>query len=335
MSTTSRPRVAVVGTSHWHHKFYRETIARDAEVVAFSDPSPAKIKEVEPFYGEIGRLDWKELLEPALKLDGVVVLAPHDEMREVCLAFIERRIPIILEKPGGLSGEQVGDIRAAAKQAGVPVTVAFIQRLGNTWKHMQRAGTLEYASFNFHSGPPSRYVNQSPWVLTHAHSGGGCFINLGVHYIDLFLGATNAKTVTVQAQAQYLLSKGTDVEDRLTALLTTEAGTSAVIETGYAFPASPDIRYLSYSMRGSDGFLMIDRSGEVAFTPISGPTEVVKEDVDSGPLTLLYMKAAIAGLREGFKDLPQIDQLHRAMQVVTAAYRSAKEGAAVTVTIAW
>ncbi len=335
MNTALRPRVAVVGTSHWHHKFYRETIARDADVVAFSDPSPAKIKEVEPFYGDKGHLDWKDLLDPALKLDGVVVLAPHDEMREVCLAFIERQVPIVLEKPGGLTSAQVGDIRAAAKKANVPVTVAFIQRLGNTWKHMQRAGQLEYASFNFHSGPPSRYVNQSPWVLTHAHSGGGCFINLGVHYIDLFLGATNARRVTVQAQAQTLFSQGTDVEDRLTALLTTETGTSAVIETGYAFPSSPDIRYLSYSMRGSEGFLMIDRSGEIAFTPLSGPTDVVTENVDSGPLTLLYMEAAVAGFANGFKDLPHIDQLHRAMQIVDAAYRSAREGVAVTVDIAW
>ena len=335
MTDTRRPRVAVVGSSHWHHKFYRETIARDAEVVAYSDPSPAKLLEVESFYGKVGTPDWRALLDRKLALDGVVVLAPHDEMRTVCLEFIERGIPVILEKPGGVSASQVREIRVASERLGVPVTVAFIQRAGNVWKNLQRVGKLDYATFIFHSGPPERYVNQSPWVLTHKHAGGGCFINLGVHYVDLFLTATGAKSLTVQAQSQNLMSKQYDVEDRVTALLTTETGVAAVIEVGYAFPASPDIRYLSYSARGSAGFLAIDRSGEVAFTPLTGATDVINENVDSGPLTSVYMRAAISGIASGFAGLPGIAELHRAMQVVDAAYASASENRAVSVDVAW
>src|ERR1700682_441894 len=229
MVEPARPGVAVVGTSHWHHKFYREIIARDAEVVGFSDPSAAKIKEVEPFYGNIGSLDWRALLDEKLALDGVIVLAPHDEMKAVCLAFIERGIPIILEKPGGMSAREVGEIRRAADAKKVPIAVAFIQRAGNLWKHLQRVGKLDYATFLFQSGPPERYINQSPWALERVHAGGGSFINLAVHYIDLFLQATHAASVTVQAQAQGRLSRAYDVEDRLTALISTDDGVSAVI----------------------------------------------------------------------------------------------------------
>jgi predicted dehydrogenase len=303
--------------------------------VAYSDPAPHKIDEVREFYGDTGRLDWRDLLDEKLKLDGVIVLAQHDQMMEVCLAFIARQIPIILEKPGGMSAQEVGAIRAAAEKNNTPIAVAFIQRAGNLWKHLQRVGKLDYATFLFQSGPPERYIKQSPWALELVHAGGGSFINLAVHYIDLFLAATKAKAVTVQAQAQYRLSGAYDVEDRMTALVTTDDGVSAVIECGYIFPASPDIRYLAYSARGSDGFLAIDRSGDIALTAISGETTVVNENVDSGPLTGLFMRRAIAGFGTGFPGLPGIADMHRAMQVVDAAYASAHEKRAVSATIAW
>jgi predicted dehydrogenase len=337
-----RPRLAVVGTSHWHHKFYREIIAQDSQVVAFSDPNPEKIKEVEPFYGNIGRLDWRELLDERLKLDGVIVLAPHDEMKEVCLAFIERRIPIFIEKPGGMNAAEVGAIREAAERLNVPIAVPFIQRLGNLWKYLQQVGTLDYATFLFQSGPPERYINQSPWALERVHAGGGCFINLAVHYIDLFLIATRASKVTVQAQAQYRLSRAYDVEDRLTALITTDDGVSAVVECGYAFPGTPPGggsnplgRYLAYSARGSEGFLAMDGNGDIALTPKVGDKFVVNDNVDSGPLSKIFIRDAIAGISTGFAGLPGIGDLHRTMQVVDAAYDSAYNKRAVTATIVW
>lgn len=336
MAATDRPRVAVVGSSHWHHKFYRETLARDAQVVGYSDPSAAKLQEVEPFYGPVGHLDWQALLDPALALEAVVVLAPHDEMKDVCLAFIAQDIPVILEKPGGMNADEVGAIRAAANARNMPVAVAFIQRAGNLWKQLQRVGRLDYATFLFQSGPPERYINQSPWALEHKHAGGGSFINLAVHYIDLFLEATHAQSLTVQAQAQARLSRPYDVEDRLTALITTDDGVSAVIECGYIFPTSPQVRYLAYSARGAEGFLAIDRSGDIAFTAAEGgATDVINEDVDSGPLTGIFIRDAIAGIRSGFAGLPDVDALHRSMQVVDAAYASVAQQRAITTTIAW
>lgn len=333
MSQYAKPRLAVVGSSHFHHKFYRTTIARDADVVAYSDPNPAKIEEVREFYGDTGHLYWRDLLDPALRLDGVINLAPHDEMKAVSLAFIERGIPIILEKPGGISATEVNEIRQAADQANVPIAVAFIQRAGHLWSHLQKLGKLDYATFLFQSGPPERYLNQSPWILQQKHAGGGSFINLAVHYIDLFLEATAATSLRVQAQSQRRLSPDYDVEDRMTALITTPEGVSAVIEVGYIFPAAPDVRYLSYSARGENGFLAIDRNGDIAFTAPNAKAEVTNTNVDSGPLTTLFIEAAVAGVKNGFQGLAGIADLHRTMQVVDAAYQSAKTGAAVTIDI--
>jgi predicted dehydrogenase len=118
MGASSRPRIAVVGSSHWHHKYYRDTLARECDVVAYSDSSPAKLAEGRSWYGDVGHRDWHDLLDESLRLDGVVVLAEHDRMAEVCLAFIERRIPIVLEKPGGLNAAEVGRVRQRADRRG-------------------------------------------------------------------------------------------------------------------------------------------------------------------------------------------------------------------------
>lgn len=337
MTTTQphTPRLAVVGSSHWHHKFYKTSIAHKSELVAYSDPSEAKRDEVSDLYGDTGHADWRDLLDESLDLDGVVVLGPHDEMTEVALAFIERGIPVVLEKPGGLDAEQVGRVRAASEAAGVPVTPLFIQRVGNLRESLQQVGDLDYVTFVFHSGPPERYVNQSPWALEHKHAGGGCFINLAVHYIDLFLESTRATRLTVQAQSQARFSQPYDVEDRMTALVTTPDGISATIEVGYAFPTSPTTRYLSYSARGSKGFAELDGQSTITFTQADGTTSRRTDNVDSGPLTTLFIDAAIDSVLTGFEGLPTVADLHRTMQVVDAAYRSAREGTAVTVDIAW
>jgi predicted dehydrogenase len=335
MSTEPRPRFAVVGTSHWHHKFYRESLAAKADVVGYSDPSPAKIAEVQPFYGGVSHTDWHELLDDELRLDGAVVLGPHDEMAEVALAFIKKRIPLVIEKPGGLNAEQVGRVRQAATAAEVPTAVLFIQRLGNLWPALQQVGKLDYATFVFHSGPPERYINQSPWALVHQHAGGGAFINLAVHYIDLFLAATKARQLRVQAQSQARLSTPYDVEDRLTALLSTPDGISANVEVGYAFPTSPTFRFLNYYGRGDKGFFEFDGRGNIITTAATGETTSRQANVDSGPLTKLLIEAAIDSVRTGFDGLPDISDLHRTVQVVDAAYHSARTGQAVDVEIAW
>jgi hypothetical protein len=95
------------------------------------------------------------------------------------------------------------------------------------------------------------------------------------------------------------------------------------------------MRYLAYSARGSAGFLAIDRNGDIALTDPAGVTTMGKENVDSDPLPGIFIRAAIAGLRNGFAGLPDVGDLHRSMQVVDAAYASAYENRAVTTTIDW
>jgi len=61
----------------------------------------------------------------------------------------------------------------------------------------------------------------------------------------------------------------------------------------------------------------------------------VNENVDSGPLTGIFIRDAIAGVRNGFAGLPGIADLHRSMQVVDAAYASAYGKRAAATSIAW
>ena len=57
--------------------------------------------------------------------------------------------------------------------------------------------------------------------------------------------------------------------------------------------------------------------------------------MDSGPLTGIFIHDAVTTIMTGFPGLPGIAELHRSMQVVDAAYESARTGKAVTASIAW
>lgn len=90
-------------------------------------------------------------------------------------------------------------------------------------------------SFKFIAGPPSRYLEISPWMLNKKNAGGGCMTNLGVHFIDLALLLANAKFARVLGSS-FSYSCSYDVEDYAVSLIKLESGATLELETGYAYP---------------------------------------------------------------------------------------------------
>src|SRR5688500_18340161 len=119
----SKPKTIVVSPSHWHVTLYAAAIANAHHVIAVSDtdqPRAAAFAEMwsAPLYSS-----WRSMLDSHEDAELAYVFAPHDAMHEICLALIEKRIPVVVEKPAGISMQQVVDIRVAAEAAGVAVAV--------------------------------------------------------------------------------------------------------------------------------------------------------------------------------------------------------------------
>jgi predicted dehydrogenase len=321
----SRARTIVVGASHWHVPLYAAAIAEVHRVIGLSDEDPARVAELGQLWDAPVEGDWRHLLRlPDVEL--AYVFAPHDQMAEICLALVERRIPFVVEKPLGVSLEQLQQVRRAAAEAQVPATVPLIQREGPADSWLAKAGRPVYERLSFIAGPPERYERTgSGWMLDPERAGGGCLANLGPHFVDLFLQRSAHTTADVEGRLSSSLHSR-PVEDHATLLLSTQDGREAVVEVGYAFPLSELKRYCSYSSAGESGFASIDTDGRATFTALDGHTQRAVLDVDSDPLYDPFVRQVASTLSEGFRGLPTLAELEDAMSIIWSVYEAHRGG---------
>ena len=235
-------RVAFLGVSHWHVPLYFPALA-PGQVVAVSDPSLDWAGKFAAQLGCPAYTDWHRLLDEQ-KPDFVFAFARHCDMKEMALELISRGQPFAMEKPMGLSGEEVQEIEAAAEQAGAFCAIPFVWRYSDTVTQLKRSllsGRILHMSYRFVAGPPSRYLVSSPWMLSMATAGGGCMTNLGVHFIDMALYLTDSASAEVLASS-YQRGADYDIEIYASSLLQMESGASLSLETGYAYPMDEELK---------------------------------------------------------------------------------------------
>ena len=321
-----RARTIVLGSSHWHVPLLADRIARLHHVVGVSDPDPSCVEHLARLWNAPLRSSWQDVLAAHGDAELAYVFVPHNEMREVCLALIRQRIPLVVEKPAGVSLQELIDIREAAEAAGVPIAVPLVQRGGPTDRWLARAGRSMYESVQFIAGPPDRYLtNGSPWMVEPERAGGGCMINLAPHFVDLFLCSTGAGDATVTAALSSRLHQRS-IEDYASLTLTTDDGCVGTIEVGYAFPGSPLKRHCSYMRIGAAGTATIWSDGSASFTSVDGDSETARIDVDSDPLYGPFVDKVAEQLEGGFVELPRIRDLEATMTVIWDAYAHRRQG---------
>jgi predicted dehydrogenase len=322
----SRAKTVVIGASHWHLPLCAQAIASRHEVLGSSDPDTARAEALTRVWGGTLHSSWEDLLATYDHIDLAYVSAPHDTMHAICLALIERRIPVVVEKPAGISLQEVTDIRQAAEAAGVPVAVPLVQRGGPVDLWLAKAGSSFYESIQFIAGPPDRYpASGNPWMVKLQRAGGGCMVNLAPHFVDLFLQSSGAREVTVTAAISSKLHSE-EVEDYASLTISTPDGRVATVEVGYAFPNSPLKRHCAYMRIGAEGTATISSDGRASFTSTCGVTETSQFNVDSDPLYELFVNKVADQLSHEFEGLPGIRDLEATMAIIWDAYSKARRG---------
>jgi predicted dehydrogenase len=318
----TRPRVLVAGVSHWHTPLYLDALRRNFALVGMTDPQPERVQALATALDVPTGSDTMTLVD-AVRPDLVVVLGRHDTMATVAEDLIDRRIPFLIEKPGGVGLRQVERLRGRARAAGVPVVVPFVHRWGPLASSLARVGRPQRFSASYLVGPPSRYVETgNDWMLDSAAAGGGALTNLGVHFVDLFLQLTGSPIDEVRGLTSSAMH-GFPVEDHATILVRTRDGAIGSIEVGYGFPSSPAKRSARFSASSPDGFVAIDGDGRATVTHPDGSTETDVLDIDSDPLFGAFVDRMAASLPSGFAGLPGLDDLVSSMTVIARAYADA------------
>ena len=239
--TVNELRIAFLGVSHWHVPLYFPGLPENS-VVAVSDASP---EIAQRFAGQLNcpcYTDWRKLLDE-VKPDFVFAFARHCDMKEMALELIARGLPFTMEKPMGMRAADVDEIIAAAEKARAFCAIPFVWRYSDTVAQLKEellSGKIIHMSYRFIAGPPSRYLDTSPWMLHADTAGGGCMTNLGVHFIDMALHLTDSDGADVLASVyQY---GEYDIETYASSLLRLSSGASLTLETGYAYPMEDGIK---------------------------------------------------------------------------------------------
>jgi predicted dehydrogenase len=148
----------------------------------------------------------------AQPLDLVDICTPNNLHLEQCRRALEAGLAVYCEKPLAVNYEQANTMAELAEKSGAITQVAFVLRYVpaiRQMKAMLEAGAigepLNFRGHMFHGSylDPNRPMS---WRLRAAESGGGAFIDLGAHLVDLalyFLGEARA----VRAQMRTFIEK--------------------------------------------------------------------------------------------------------------------------------
>ena len=194
----------------------------DYTLAAVADPSPAAAKEAEQLGYQCYRT-LEEMLDKA-KPDGAVVATPNQMHVANGLACIERKVPIIVEKPISDTIESAMRLVAASERAGVAVL---------TGHHRRHNPIMRRAIEIIRDGGVGRVVAANALWLSHKpkgyhdlawrrEPGGGPVLINAIHDIDC-LRMLCGDVETVQATASNAV-RGFAVEDTAAAVIRFKSG---------------------------------------------------------------------------------------------------------------
>ena len=335
ISRAFKMRVALLEASHWHVPLYLAALERPGvEVVAVSDREAVKGPGIAERFSCAQYQSYQDLLKRT-KIDFAFVFGRHVEMPTIGGALIDRKIPFAIEKPCGTTASSVATLRARAESAGVYVAVPFIFRVSELINAIRKAeGTLptrlHHASFRFIVGPPSRYIaSGSAWMLDPSQAGGGCTINVGTHFIDMFRMLTGNDVTTVAA-VMNSRGHGGEVEDYSMLVMTASDGTVGTVETGYTFPSGKiEQREFSFALSSDANYYRSAPAGMLVSRrrdPDESRTTTVSVGLDTDPYYGVFVDRVLADVRAGVAPVAGLSEAEAVIRVLDAAYASARLG---------
>jgi predicted dehydrogenase len=325
-------KACFIDVTHWHAPPYYMTLQRLVRVAALTARTPQTGREVAASLGSRFYDDWREMVRKESP-DFVFALGRHCDMAQIARFLLEEGVSFAMEKPMGLNAHEVGELAALAKRKGAFVAVPFSIRM-SPWVHKIKdlegpAADLSYASFRFLSGPVSRYYqNDNPWNLKKAEAGGGCLINIGIHFPDLYFHLTGKKPKSVYAVTGNDVF-GEEVEDFAQVTVEMEDGALCIIECAYVHSSAPwtprvefSIHSKKYQYRslGRDGMLWSDEHGSPNY---------LEAPLDNGFFYPAFVADTIDAFQKGRAPIAGIEDDLAALRIVDAAYQSATQGTVV------
>ena len=193
----------------------------------------------------------------ARRPDGVLVAAPTDRHTEVARAALAVGIPVLCEKPAGLTWREIEETGRVADERGVPFQVAYWRRFVPVMVALREriiAGELgqllHLVCAQWDGAPPPAQFR---------HSSGGAFVDMGVHEFDVIrwlTGRSVASVVAVQTPALDPMARPD--ADNAQALLSLSGGTTAAVSLGRHHPGGDLVTIEVFGSAGHERSTVLD-----------------------------------------------------------------------------
>jgi predicted dehydrogenase len=319
-------RIAAIGVSHWHSLYDSAYLCHLAEIpatelIGLHDADAAIAAKRAAVLGDPPVFtDYREMLART-RPDFVIALGPPNTMAETAHVLLDQGYPFLMEKPMGVSAEEVRRVaeKAAALKAFVAVPLnqryqPFVARARQLLAD-GRFGPLSHIYVRQNRPTSARYPAwDAPWMLDPAVAGGGCLRNLGPHGLDVFLHLTGEDAQVTGAQLSWR-ALGQPVEDYASVLLRSASGVLGTVEVGNTFPRE-----------GTDGQWKI--AGRDAILILTGDTmrlltakgEETMPGAPKEPLALTALRDALDHWRRGVPPPISVHDCARVVRLIDQAY---------------
>ena len=296
--------------------------AREHLELYFCSRDLAKAKEYSQTYGGLGYFGEYEEAAADPRVDALYFLTPHHLHLENALMAARHSKHILVEKPIARATDEATQMIEAASRAGVNLMVAENYRFNPAVEKCKqiidegRIGQLRLIQIQSEG-----YSAPTEWRTNAEMTGGGVFIDGGIHAVDLLLniGGFPERVYAAEPLKVFRESQG---EDGLVLMAHLPGGCVGIVSYSNGTPAV-ESRYL-VGITGTRGHLSFSpRKDEITVeTPETRRTVRVRQDprgirgmVMEFRNSILEDREPLMSGREGINDLA----------VVLAAYRSVRE----------
>ncbi|MHC4931894.1 MAG: Gfo/Idh/MocA family oxidoreductase [Planctomycetota bacterium] len=312
MSSKKKTRVAVVGVGHFgrnHARIY--STMPEVELVAVADPNGDRCRAIGEQYGAEAVSSHREIEG----VDAVSVAVPTVHHADIACWFLDRSIPVLVEKPLADSVEAAERIVATASENGTFVGVGHVERFNPVVVAATEMG-IQPLFIECHR------LNPFSFRATDV----GVVLDLMIHDLDVILHFVRSKVKRVDAVGLGILSEREDIAN---ARITFENGAVAnVTASRVAVQTMRKIRVFS-----RDSYVSLDygkRQGVIFRKSPNLTLEMVKQ-ITEQPESLadLRNRESVFGelLHSDTIPLPEHDPLERELQDFVDCVRAGRSPA--------
>ncbi len=240
----------------------------NAELYALCDIDRKRADKFAEKYGAKAVYDYEKILGDP-EVDVVHICTPHWLHESMAIAAADMGKNIFLEKPAGISTEEINNIAEAVLDNNVKCSVCFQNRLNPSIKyvkeHQEEFGKLLGIKGVLAWHRTMDYYNADEWRGKWETEGGGLMVNQAIHTLDL-LCYIGGKVESAKGMCSRRLLN-IEVEDTAEAFISFKSGAIGIFfaTNNFSTDSSVDIemhfekgvlRYVNNVLYGADGCIL-------------------------------------------------------------------------------